>query len=68
MSDRLSYTVAELVEATGISRSVIFEHIKANRLTPRYPTTRPVFTRAEVEAWLASLPTDLEDFKRQRAS
>ena len=65
--DRLSYTVDELAELSGISRSVLYEHhIATGNLTPRYPSSRPVFLADEVRAWLASLGT--EPPKRQKRS
>lgn len=56
--ERLSYTIAELEAASGVSRAVIYEHVKANRLTLRYPSARPVVLRDEAEAWLRSLPAE----------
>jgi len=67
VSERLAYTVDELEQVSGVSRRVIYAHIRANRLTPRYPSTRPVFLRSEVERWLESLPTDRSDIKRGAA-
>lgn len=63
---RLAYTVDELVAASGVSRSVIYEHVEAGRLTFRYPSARPVVLRDEAEAWLASLPSERPKKKRAK--
>lgn len=53
---RLSYTLAEAAEVTGIGLTTIKAAIKAGTLEARYPTTKGIVTHAELRAWLDTLP------------
>lgn len=50
------YNVKELVAATGLSRSKIYEEMKAGRLSARKVGRRTIFLDGEVQNYLASLP------------
>ena len=57
---RVSYTVAEAVEATGISETTIRAAIADGALVANYVGTKaskPVLRAVELDAWIASLPT-----------
>lgn len=50
------YNVQELVAVTGLSRSKIYEEMKAGRLSARKVGRRTIFLDTEVQTYLASLP------------
>lgn len=57
---RVSYTVAEAVEATGISETTIRAAIADGSLVANYVGARaskPILRAVELDAWIASLPT-----------
>lgn len=55
MTSKLAYSIPELVVATGIGRTTIYEEIKAGRLVVAKCGTRTIVTEAQARAWLASL-------------
>lgn len=55
--DALSYSVQDAAAVCGVSADTIRRAIRAKELPVRYPTSRPVILRADLEAWLAAAPT-----------
>jgi predicted DNA-binding transcriptional regulator AlpA len=53
---KLSYSIAELVTATGINRSTIYEHLRAGYLRSRKVGGRRVVLAEDALAWLRSEP------------
>lgn len=60
MSDveRVSYTVQEAADATGLSADVIRRAFRSGELTVHYRTSRPLILRRDLEAWIESAPTE----------
>lgn len=54
----VAYTIRDAAENAGVSEKVIRRAIASGDLVANYPTSRPVILRAELEAWLASTPTE----------
>lgn len=54
--DRLAYTVPEVLEAVGISRTKLYEVIGAGDLRARKLGTRTVILKVDLDAWLDRLP------------
>ena len=52
---KVSHTIEEFREATGIGRSRAYEEIKLGRLIPRKCGRRTLITVSEMEAWLEQL-------------
>ncbi|MHB2210682.1 helix-turn-helix transcriptional regulator [Methylobacterium sp. CM6257] len=57
MNEKLSYGVADVVKASGASRSLIYEQIKAGNLKARKLGRRTLILSADLQSWLAALPT-----------
>lgn len=53
---RLSYSIEQLVRATGVGRSKIYAEIAAGRLQARKVGARTIVLHDEALAWLRSLP------------
>ena len=54
---RLSYSVQEAAEVTGVGRSLLYEEIAAGHLVARkVGSKRTVILAADLEAWLNALP------------
>jgi excisionase family DNA binding protein len=53
---RMAYSVEQFAEATDISRSSLYEEIKAGRLVARKCGKRTIISVHDAEAWLESLP------------
>lgn len=58
--DRVAYTVTEAAEAAGVSEMTLRRAYRSGALTLRYPTSRPVVMKSDLEAWLAACPTERE--------
>ena len=56
MTDKLAYTVDEAAAACGVSADIIRRAVRAKAIPAKYPTSRPVILRADLEAWLADAP------------
>lgn len=54
---RLAYTVSEAARALGLSKSMIYDQLRANRLRSVKIGKRRIITRQQIDAWLAGLPT-----------
>ncbi|GEM_PF-3220783 len=58
---RVSYTLSEAALATGISESTIRQAVYDGELIAHYvgeKASKPVFRAVELDAWIASLPTE----------
>lgn len=53
-----AYTVQEAAKAYGVSLDTIRANIKAGNIIARYPTSRPVISAKEMDAWFDSLPSE----------
>ena len=52
------FTVAECEARTPLSRTEIFELMRRGDLVPRYPTARPLLRLSDIDAYIASSPTE----------
>jgi excisionase family DNA binding protein len=57
MKTPITVTIPDAVKATGLSRSSIYEALKRGDLTARKAGRRTLISLADLEAYLASLPT-----------
>lgn len=57
MDNPIAVTIPEAVNATGLSRSRIYEALKSKALRAKKAGRRTLITLADLEAYLASLPT-----------
>jgi excisionase family DNA binding protein len=57
MTEKLSYTVKDVSEATGIGRSTLFKYLANGRLKARKTEGKTLVLRADLDQFLASLPT-----------
>ncbi len=53
----LAYDVATAARIMGVSKSTIFNELKAGRITAKKLGRKTLLTRAAIDAWLANLPT-----------
>ncbi len=51
----LAYSIPQLAEATGLSRSLIYEHIRAGRLRIAKAGRRTIVTAEAAHEWLREL-------------
>lgn len=63
----IAYGVIEAARAAGVGRSTIYEEINAGRLTARKAGRRTLITRADLQAWLESLPSRATSKSREAA-
>ena len=56
--DRVSYSLREAAEATGVSIDTIRRAIRAGHLVARYPTSHGVLFADELRAWIEDSPTE----------
>jgi excisionase family DNA binding protein len=54
--NRLAYTIREACEVSGISKSSIYNSIRAGTLRPRKYGKRTLILADDLRAWLGSLP------------
>tara|TARA_R110002020_G_C16275673_1_gene771440 strand:+ start:1270 stop:1458 length:189 start_codon:yes stop_codon:yes gene_type:complete len=57
MTTPIAVTIPDAVKATGMSRTSIYEALKRGDLTARKAGRRTLISFADLEAYLASLPT-----------
>lgn len=57
MNGVLSYGIADAVKASGVGRSLLYEHIKSGRLKARKLGRRTLILAEDLHNWLATLPT-----------
>ena len=53
---KLAYTIPEVVEATGICRTLIYQDIVAGRLVARKRGSKTIVLNADLVAFLDALP------------
>lgn len=53
MPDPIAYSVKDAASACGLSRTTLYQLIKAGKLQPRKFGTRTVLLRSDLEAMLA---------------
>ena len=53
---KLAYSIAEVVNLTGVGRSLIYEEIAAGRLRVKKVGRRPLIFDGDLKAWLEALP------------
>lgn len=56
MSDKLSFSIREVIQKTGIGRTKIFAEIRAGRLRARKLGRRTIIAAADLEHWISQLP------------
>ncbi|HKF93883.1 MAG TPA: DNA-binding protein [Gammaproteobacteria bacterium] len=54
----LAYSIPQLVEATGLGRSLIYEHIRAGRLRITKVNRRTIVTAEAAHEWLHELEAE----------
>lgn len=52
---RIAYTVSEAARVLGMSRSMIYDQLRANRLQSLKVGKRRIITREQIDAWLSGL-------------
>lgn len=52
----IAYNVVDAARACGVSDVVLRRAIRSGELIARYPTSRPVILRTDLEAWLNATP------------
>ena len=57
MVDPITLTIPDAVKATGMSRTTIYEALRRGDLTARKAGRRTLILYADLEAYLANLPT-----------
>ena len=57
MISPLAVTIAEAVKLSGMSRTAIYEALKRREITARKAGRRTLISFADLEAYLARLPT-----------
>ena len=56
MPEPLSYTIPDACVATGLSRTTLYEAIKAGRLTPRKAGVRTLILHDDLKQFIKGLP------------
>lgn len=56
--DKLAYNLDEAAAASGVSVDIIRRAVRAKNIPVRFPTSRPIILRADLEAWLEATPTE----------
>lgn len=56
--DALAFTIDAAAAACGVSPDVIRRAIRTGDLPVKYPTSRPVIRRADLDAWLEAAPDE----------
>jgi excisionase family DNA binding protein len=54
-------SVKEAAQAAGIGRTTLFEEIRQGRITARKVGRRTIIVIEDLDAWLKSLPTRVEE-------
>jgi excisionase family DNA binding protein len=53
--ERIAYSVPETARALGLSRELIYDELRTNRLGSVKADRRRIITRKHIDAWLARL-------------
>ncbi len=56
MDERFCYSIADVVEMSGVCRTVVYGEIKAGRLKARKLGRRTLILVRDFETWLSTLP------------
>jgi hypothetical protein len=64
---RVSYTLREVVLATGVSERTVAYALERGDLLARYPSSRPVVLHRDLVAWLETAPTTRAEAPRRPA-
>jgi excisionase family DNA binding protein len=57
MNNPIAVTIPEAVKLSGMSRTAIYEALRKNAITAKKAGRRTLITFADLQAYLASLPT-----------
>jgi excisionase family DNA binding protein len=57
---KLAFTIAEVVDCSGIGRSKLYEFIKQGVICPRKAGKRTLILREDLEKFLSNLPASNE--------
>jgi len=63
-TDAISLSYEDAAAVVGVSVDVIRRAVRAGDLVPRYPTSRPVLLRRDLEEWVESAPTERPSGRR----
>lgn len=55
---KLAHSIAEAADALGIGTSKLRDKIRKNEIAVKYIDSKPVILTTELEAYLASLPSE----------
>ena len=55
--EKVFYTVAEIIEITGLGRTKVYEEINSNALKAKKCGTRTLIEASSFQEWIASLPS-----------
>lgn len=58
MTSALAYDIQEAARIAGVSVNTLRRAIKKGDLAARFPTSKAVILRRELEAWLESSPSE----------
>lgn len=53
---RISYSVAEALEVTGLGRNAFYDEIRSGHLVAKKVGRRTIVTARSIEQWLESMP------------
>ncbi|UGX92328.1 helix-turn-helix domain-containing protein [Bradyrhizobium barranii subsp. barranii] len=56
---RLTHSIADVAEISGVGRSFLYEQIKLGRLVIKKAGRRSLVMDADLKSWLATLPTKI---------
>lgn len=60
-AQKLAYSIDDIAKLVGIGRSLLFEEIKAGRLSVKKAGRRTLVLDADLSAWLSNLPASGAD-------
>jgi excisionase family DNA binding protein len=55
-AQKLAYSIDDIANLVGVGRSLLFEEIKAGRLSVKKAGRRTLVTDADLRGWLSNLP------------
>lgn len=62
---KLAYSIRDLMAASGLGRTFIYEEIKSERLIVRKAGRRSIVLRDDALAWLSSFPKSSDEDSRR---
>jgi excisionase family DNA binding protein len=54
--EAIAYTIQQAADLCGVDHKTIRKAINSGQLTAKYPTSRPVIMRTDLELWLSNAP------------